>query len=46
VTYGSDYPYVPVDSQLRALEGLGLADEQVRAIESGNAMRLIPRLQA
>jgi len=46
VTYGSDYPYVPVDSQLRALEGLGLSDAQVRAIESGNAMRLIPRLQA
>ncbi len=45
VTYGSDYPYVPIDVQVKALEGLGLSSAQVRAIESENAIRLLPRLK-
>jgi predicted TIM-barrel fold metal-dependent hydrolase len=44
VTYGSDYPYVPMDTQAAALATLGLSGTQVRAIESGNAMQLLPRL--
>ena len=44
VTYGSDYPYVPMDTQVQALQNLGLSASQVAAIESGNARRLIPRL--
>lgn len=44
VVFGTDYPYVPIGDQARALEGLGLSGEQVRAIESGNARRLLPRL--
>lgn len=44
VTYGSDYPYVPMDTQVQALQKLGLSGSQVAAIESGNARRLIPRL--
>src|SRR5438105_1652794 len=44
VTYGSDYPYVPMPEQIQALERLGLSASQVAAIESGNAMRLMPRL--
>jgi predicted TIM-barrel fold metal-dependent hydrolase len=45
VTYGSDYPYVPIDVQVKALEGLGLSSAQVRGIESENAIRLLPRLK-
>lgn len=44
VTFGSDYPYVPMAEQAASLRELGLSDAEVRAIESGNAVRLIPRL--
>ena len=44
VVFGSDYPYVPVAEQATALRTLDLSAAQVRAIESGNAMKLIPRL--
>jgi 6-methylsalicylate decarboxylase len=46
VTFGSDYPYVPMAEQAASLRELGLSDAEVRAIESGNAVRLIPRLAA
>ncbi len=46
VTYGSDYPYVPMNTQLVALRALGLPDASLRAIESGNARRLLPALHA
>jgi predicted TIM-barrel fold metal-dependent hydrolase len=46
VTYGSDYPYVPMNTQLAALRSLGLPEASERAIESGNAERLLPRLRA
>jgi 6-methylsalicylate decarboxylase len=45
VTYGTDYPYFPLDQNL-SLSKLGLSAADVKAIESGNAARLIPRLQA
>jgi predicted TIM-barrel fold metal-dependent hydrolase len=41
---GSDYPYFSPAPQAQALEALGLSAAQVSAFESGNAMRLIPRL--
>ena len=44
VVFGSDYPYVPIGTQATALQGLGMAPELVSAIESGNAIRLLPRL--
>lgn len=44
VVYGSDYPYVPMDAQVTSLRSLGLADSTMRAIESGNARRLLGRL--
>lgn len=44
VVFGSDYPYFSPAPQAQALEALGLSAAQVNAIESGNAMRLIPRL--
>jgi 6-methylsalicylate decarboxylase len=45
ITFGSDYPYFPV-SQIETIRKLGLAAADVQAIESGNAMRLVPRLSA
>jgi predicted TIM-barrel fold metal-dependent hydrolase len=45
VTYGTDWPYFPLD-QHKELEKLGLPAADVQAIESGNIMRLIPKLKA
>ena len=45
VTYGTDYPYFPLD-QNKNLDKLGLSITDVKAIESGNAARLIPRLRS
>jgi len=45
VTFGTDYPYFP-GNQIAALRGLGLPADQLRAIESGSAMGLMPRLKA
>lgn len=44
ITFGTDYPYFP-GSQISALRDVGLSPVELRAIESGNAMRLIPRLK-
>jgi predicted TIM-barrel fold metal-dependent hydrolase len=44
VTFGSDYPYVPIGAQAQNLQNLGLSPATVRAIQSGNATRLVPRL--
>jgi predicted TIM-barrel fold metal-dependent hydrolase len=43
ITFGSDYPYFPL-SQIEALRNMDFRAEDLRAIESGNAARLIPRL--
>jgi predicted TIM-barrel fold metal-dependent hydrolase len=45
ITYGSDYPYFPLD-QIANLRQLGLTQEQLQDIESGNAMKLIPGLKS
>jgi 6-methylsalicylate decarboxylase len=45
ITFGSDYPYFPL-SQIEALRNMDLRSEDLRAIESGNAARLIPRLNS
>jgi predicted TIM-barrel fold metal-dependent hydrolase len=45
VTFGTDYPYFP-GNQITALRSLGLPPDQLRAIESGTAMGLLPRLKA
>ena len=46
VLYGSDYPYVPMNTQAAAIRKLGLSEAVAQAIESGNAMQLLPRLKA
>jgi 6-methylsalicylate decarboxylase len=43
VVFGSDYPYVPINTQAAALRSQGLPADVVAAIESGNARRLLPR---
>ena len=45
ITFGSDYPYFPLN-QIETLRKMGLALDDLRAIESGNAARLIPSLGA
>jgi predicted TIM-barrel fold metal-dependent hydrolase len=45
ITFGSDYPYFPLN-QWENLRALGLSAADLAAIESGNAARLVPRLQA
>ena len=43
ITFGSDYPYFPLD-QIEILRKQGLPADQMQAIEHGNAERLVPRL--
>jgi predicted TIM-barrel fold metal-dependent hydrolase len=45
ITYGSDYPYFPLD-QIANLRQLGLTQEQLQDIGSGNAMKLIATLKS
>jgi predicted TIM-barrel fold metal-dependent hydrolase len=45
ITYGSDYPYFPLN-QFTNLQHLGLSEEQLQEIGSGNARRLIPSLKS
>jgi predicted TIM-barrel fold metal-dependent hydrolase len=45
ITYGTDYPYFKLD-QIGALRQSGLAQADLQAIESGNAIRLVPRLKS
>lgn len=45
VVFGSDYPYVPIDTQAAAIRKLGLSESTAQAIESGNAVKLLPRFK-
>jgi 6-methylsalicylate decarboxylase len=45
ITYGTDYPYFALN-QIDNLRQLNLSAEDLEAISSGNAERLIPRLNA
>jgi len=44
ITYGTDYPYYPLNQFEKLRQLLGPAD--LAAISNGNAMRLLPRLSA
>jgi predicted TIM-barrel fold metal-dependent hydrolase len=46
VMFGTDYPYLTVGENAEALRGFGLAPADLQAIETGNAIRLMPRLKA
>ena len=41
VVYGSDYPYLPMDTQVRSLNELGLGGEVLEMIEHKNAELLL-----
>jgi predicted TIM-barrel fold metal-dependent hydrolase len=43
ITFGSDYPYFPLN-QIETIRKMGLSAADLAAIESGNATRLVPRL--
>ncbi len=43
ITFGSDYPYFPLN-QIEAIRKMGLPAADLAAIESGNAIRLAPRM--
>jgi 6-methylsalicylate decarboxylase len=45
ITYGTDYPYFPLN-QIEGLKRLNLGTDNLTAIASGNAGRLLPRLNA
>jgi 6-methylsalicylate decarboxylase len=45
ITYGTDYPYFPLN-QIESLKRLNLGADNLAAIASGNAARLLPRLNA
>ncbi len=43
VLYGSDYPYLAMDTQIAALRSAGWSVADLSAIANGNAGRLLPR---
>jgi predicted TIM-barrel fold metal-dependent hydrolase len=45
ITYGTDYPYFPLN-QIESLKRLNLGADNLAAIASGNASKLLPRLNA
>ena len=45
ITYGTDYPYFPLD-QIANLRQMGFSPAEMQAVESGNAIRLMPRLKS
>jgi predicted TIM-barrel fold metal-dependent hydrolase len=42
--FGTDFPYVGIAHNLAGLRSFGLAEADLRAVESQNAVRLMPRL--
>ncbi len=46
VLFGTDYPYVSVTENVSDLGRLGLAADDLKAVEGDNAIRLIARLKA
>ncbi len=46
VMFGTDYPYVSVTENVADLSKAGLSEAELKAIETDNAVRLIPRLRA
>jgi predicted TIM-barrel fold metal-dependent hydrolase len=44
VLFGSDYPYLTVAQNLDSMAKVGLSEADLRAIDRGNALSLLPRL--
>ncbi|MDX1482875.1 MAG: amidohydrolase family protein [Alphaproteobacteria bacterium] len=43
ILFGSDFPYGRIKGNLEGLHGCGLSDDELAAVERGNALRLVPR---
>lgn len=43
IVYGSDYPYVPMNTQIKALENQGISKQQISQIEYRNAQVLLSK---
>ena len=46
IVFGTDYPYITTEWNMKALRGAGVGDDMIKAIESENAKALVPRLKA
>ena len=44
ILFGSDYPYGRIGMNLEGLHSCGLVEDELKAIERDNALRLVPRL--
>ena len=44
ILFGSDYPYGRIGMNLDGLHACGLSEDELKAIERDNALRLVPRL--
>ena len=44
VLFGTDFPYVSIDSNLKELSERKLAADDMAAIQRGNILRLLPQL--
>ena len=45
IVFGTDYPYVTTEANMKALRTAGLSDADIRAIETQNAKQFLPRLR-
>ena len=45
IVFGTDYPYVSTEANMKALRTAGLSDAEIRAIETQNAKQFLPRLR-
>jgi predicted TIM-barrel fold metal-dependent hydrolase len=46
IMFGTDYPYVSMESNLKELRERRLGDRQTQAIQRDNVLRLLPHLAA
>ena len=46
IMFGTDYPYVSIESNLKELRERHLSERQMQAIERDNVLRLMPRLSS
>src|SRR4051812_27511688 len=44
LVFGTDFPYRTAEEHVRGLAGCGFSDAELRAIDSGNFSRLVPRV--
>jgi predicted TIM-barrel fold metal-dependent hydrolase len=45
ILFGTDYPFEPIESTVNEIPGLGISSDVWRAIDRGNAEKLLPRFK-